>query len=115
MTNNLSNSKIQRNYSCSNKDCGCVISFVQKVKDPWKKLCPLCRKKSLLLDSATSCIQLLSGTTGAKTLGMIFEKNRQRKEKEEGYKPNPDRPFWRSSHKQNFKILRDPKNYIEGC
>lgn len=107
--------KICRVYECSEDDCSCQIVCEEFVKDEWQTKCPFCKKKSLLLKSASLNMSIMVDLSKPKTLGSLGEQNAKRiakegkLQKEDKIKP----PFWRKNKKINYKILRDPKRYIE--
>ena len=108
---------IFRIYTCMNEDCKCEVSFKEKVSKPWRKVCPFCKKHTLLLDRATLTLSAFVDTNQPKTLGAISDQNRTRKIKE-GTPFKDDQkainlPWWRKEKKVNMDVLRNPKQYIE--
>ncbi len=111
----LAEQTIYREYRCTNPNCEAKISFTQKAKDKWKKVCPFCRKHSLLMEHANMALSGLIDTKKAKTFGAVSDENRLRKQKETGIDTMAPKapPFWRKKNKIDYSILKNPKKYIE--
>ena len=110
-------SEINRIYKCTNKECNCLLSFSQKPTDSWKVKCPLCKQKTLLLESATSNISVFIGMNIPKTIGSLAEKNTEQRKKDGLSMEDPllktKRPFWRKDKKKiDYAILNNPTRYI---
>ncbi len=110
----INDAEITRIYRCSREDCDCKISYTEKVSRPWRKICPLCHKKSLYLDSASSSLSLLFDVKNGHTLGSLSDANNRRREKESGPKKSKGKkPFWRSKDRVDYKVLKNPAKYIQ--
>src|SRR5688500_17814507 len=107
----LSEVKICRIYDCTNEACKAQVAYNETLGDKWRKVCPFCKKHSLLLDRAVSSLSVFTDSTKAKTLGMLGQVNQQRREKEEGIQKKA-KPFWRQKDRVNFNVLRNPAQYI---
>ena len=107
-------SRITRLYKCTNSECECEISYTQKASEKFKKKCPFCHDRSLVIKESECNIGCFVDNKSPKTLGMLANKNAEEKAKRgeltEGFKGKP--PCWRKSHKINYDILKNPKKYI---
>lgn len=114
--NKLLESTVYRKYKCDN--CKCVLGLEQKVKDKWKKKCPLCGKYKLYITHSELNISILIDSKKPKTIGSLAEKNRDTKtrrgEETKGFKDkHSPTPPWRKGKKINFNVLKNPSQYIE--
>ena len=107
----IADQTIHRIYDCTNEECGCKVSFKEKVKNKWRKKCPFCNKKTLVLDKAVLSISTFVDTNTPRTMGMQSQVNTARREKENPL-PKKELPFWRQKEKINFNILKNPQKYI---
>jgi hypothetical protein len=108
-------SDITRIYKCTNIECEGIISCKQKVKDDWIKTCPFCGKDELVIESGEINMSIMFDLNKPKTLGMVSQKNADRKIKEGNLTFNADKkkvPFWRKNKKINYDILKNPNRYI---
>ncbi len=115
-SNNFLESSVYRIYKCDN--CEGIIGLKQKVKDKWKKKCPICSKYKLFIQSGSLKLELMIDHTIPKTLGSLAEKNRDKRLKEgkdtKGFKDtHSPTPLWRDNKKINYDILKNPAKYIE--
>lgn len=111
-------------YTCYNKKCELIFECAQSIKDEPLKECPACQQRTLQRDIGGG-IAIIIKTATPTTLGSLAEKNTERLLKERGRLPyntkNPDpkfTPIWRknqsgSTRPINFKVLQNPKRYIE--
>ena len=108
----LSDQKIVRIYQCTHKACEAKMSYIEAVGKKWRKMCPICRKRSLVLDSAHLNISTFIDVNNPRTFGGCSDKNTYRREKE-GLAPKKETPFWRKNKKINYNVLKNPKKYVE--
>lgn len=108
----LSDQKIVRVYKCTNEPCEAQMSYMETVSKKWRKKCPICKKRSLVLESASLNISTFIDLQNPKTFGGCSDKNMIRREKE-GSQEDKKPPFWRKNKKINYNILKNPKKYVD--
>ena len=108
----LADQRIIRVYRCTNEACEAEMSYIETVSKKWRKACPICKKRSLVLEKANLSISTLVDLNNPKTFGGCSDKNIARREKE-GLAPKKETPFWRKGKKINYNILKNPKKYVE--
>lgn len=107
-------SEVTRIYRCHNEECEAEIVCKEKLSDPWKHQCPFCEKNELYLSSSTDPFTILKDLKNPNTVGMLAQKNTDRKVKEENLQiGKKKRPWWRKTDKLDFSILKNPKKFIE--
>ncbi len=102
---------IERVYRCTN--CEGMMLYEDKASRNFRKKCPFCKKHDLVIQSGLSGLSIGIDTSKRKTLVEIGEENIKRRDEEAGVPKQPEMPFWRSKKKVDFKVLQNPKKYIE--
>lgn len=107
----LSNWIIDRIYKCLS--CQAVMLYQDKVTRDFRKKCPFCNKHQLVIQSGLSGLSIGIDTSKRKSLVDIGEENIKRRHEESGVPIKPNLPFWRPKTKIDFKVLQNPRKYVE--